>query len=157
MPGAEIKMAVVKLLDVHIDKSALKHVNDQYPRLSEQLDAGDFPRAIVSVVGKREAGIAGGGGPNLQTMQADWRVVIHVAALLDEPLSQGASFDKLLDDIENLFRLYPDLEGVASTESSKVLNCPVMERDTPPPDRAQLQNAYNSFINVTVREYVASR
>lgn len=159
MPGVEIKKTLQAVLAAAYlateGDGRLKHVNTQFPRLSQQVSPEDYPKATISVFGHDEKQTAGGRNTfpfGLRELQ--WDAVIHVSDLLDEPLEQGDAWDKLLDDIETTLRQNSDLNAVSTGSMTTKAWSSGLKRDTLPPIRDQMQNSYYCNISFRVTEEI---
>lgn len=158
MPRVAIKAALQSLLsDAYVAPTGdgrLKHVNTQYPRLSDQIAPEDFPRAVIFEAGYQEQQIAGGNAAlPIGIKEILWTFTVHLATLIAEPLQDGDAWDQLLDDIEATLRLHPTLES-ARGPGYQVLSAQKMRGRTLPPIQNQMENAFNSYIDVSVRETI---
>lgn len=121
MPVPEIKAAIKQLLENNIP--ALKSVETQYSRITTQMDT---PNAVIWDYGMVETRMASGGGmprPNYTAglKKQERKICTHVRMFGGDPNVDGPLFDQLIEDIEKLYRGYPDLDGLANTEISKIL------------------------------------
>lgn len=156
MPGVQIKEALRTLLEEGMGPSSqdkrLKHVNTQFPRLAEQTAPEDYPKVTISIFGHDEAQVAGGNNVYPRGVkELNWDATLHVSDLLNEPLTQGDAWDTLLDDIEDLLRRHPTLNDAVG---SPLVDATEIRRETLPPLRDTIQNAYYSNISFKVRELI---
>lgn len=160
MPRVAIKAAIQALLqNTYVTASGgdgrIKHVDTQYPRLSEQIGIADFPKIIIFEAGYQEEQRAGGNVAfPVGVKEILWTFTVHAATLLDDPMGTGDAWDKLLDDIEETLRSNPTLSGASEPTGFKVLSAQKMRGRTLPPIQDQMQNAFNSYIDVSVKETV---
>lgn len=160
MPRVAIKAALQALLqNAYVTACGgdgrIAHVDTQYPRLSDQVGVADFPRVVIWEAGYQEQQLAGGSvvAP-IGVKEAVWTFTIHAATLLDDPLTEGAAWDQLLDDMEATLRAKPTLSGATEPSGMRVMSAQKMRGRTLPPQRDQMRNAYNSYIDVTIREAI---
>lgn len=155
MPGVEIKRAIQQRLlarfGVDAGDGRLKHIETQYPRLSQQIDAADYPKVSISVFGHTEMQTAGGGSGGRGVKELTWEVVVHVNHLLADPLTDGDAWDQLLDDIEAELRRGADLTQATGSPYAFGNR---LKRETLPPIRDEMRNAYYSNITFYVQEAI---
>lgn len=155
MPGVQIKRAVQERLLAKFGPDGdqrLKHVDSQFPRLSEQIESTDYPKANISIWGHTEAQTAGGRStPPYGLKQLAWEVTVHLSHLMSEPLKEGDAWDQLLDDVEAELRLGADLTAASGSPFAFSNR---LSRETLPPIRDQLENAYYTNITFYVVEAI---
>lgn len=155
MPGVAIKAALQTILqNAFVTASGgdgrLKHVNTQFPRLSEQVGIGDFPKVSLSLFAHDEQVLASGRSTYPFGVKGlTWEAVIHVMNELDDPLTQGDAWDLLLDDIESTLRVNMNLTTAVGSPFAFAKR---IKRDTLPPLRDLDRNAYYCNITLIVEE-----
>jgi len=149
--ASTIKSALVEILS---SVEGLKHVEPHYPRLSQEVMPIDYPRAVVWRRGNNEMRTAAGGNAPIGYKSARWRFTVHVMGLYVLPLEEVSAWDVLLDAIYDTLRLAPTLYGKADTATTKVMRAEEIAEEALQPDLGQMQHAYNTYITVTVEEWI---
>lgn len=161
MPSVELANGLQSLLTTAFGPSStytgtkLQHIDIDYPRLSDSIGKGHYPRCVIWAHGHGPEQALGGGDATNPVGQKEitWEMMIHVWQPLDEPTTQGLAFRQLIDDIESLIRKNPSLQNLANGTKSKVQSAHRIRRLTPQPVD-QLQNVYNSIITIDLIEWV---